>query len=74
MCCFVADNLLIEQNGCVKSCRVGYHNDGTGTCVQCKDKKCDKGLYEKQLWVTRVVCTSSCDQDQVLIYVNSFKL
>uniref|UniRef100_F6VNS2 receptor protein-tyrosine kinase n=2 Tax=Ciona intestinalis TaxID=7719 RepID=F6VNS2_CIOIN len=40
-------NLLVEDNGCVKSCRRGLHNDGTGKCVQCSDELCsgDKECY-----------------------------
>ncbi|XP_076821591.1 epidermal growth factor receptor-like isoform X1 [Clavelina lepadiformis] len=38
-------NLLIEDNGCVKSCRVGFHNNGEGKCVPCKEEVCDKECY-----------------------------
>lgn len=42
---FALDNLLVEKNLCVKSCRVTFHNDGNGRCVACEGGVCDKGTY-----------------------------
>uniref|UniRef100_H2YUQ2 receptor protein-tyrosine kinase n=1 Tax=Ciona savignyi TaxID=51511 RepID=H2YUQ2_CIOSA len=33
-------NLLVEENGCVKSCRKQFHDDGTGVCVPCTEELC----------------------------------
>ncbi|XP_076821593.1 receptor tyrosine-protein kinase erbB-4-like [Clavelina lepadiformis] len=38
-------NLLIDGNGCVKSCRVGFHNNGEQKCVPCKKEVCDKECF-----------------------------
>ena len=40
-----SENLLVEQNGCVKTCSFGYHDNGRGQCIQCKNKICDKGEF-----------------------------
>ena len=40
---FILGNLLVEDNSCVKSCRIGHHNNGFGTCVPCPDGICEKG-------------------------------
>ena len=36
-------NLFVEHNGCVKTCSFGYHENGQGECIRCKNEVCDKG-------------------------------
>ena len=39
----ILGNLLVQENSCVTSCMVNYHNDGSGKCVPCNNGLCDKG-------------------------------
>lgn len=37
--------MLVEDNGCVKHCRAGNHNNGKGECVKCIGDACNKGIF-----------------------------
>ncbi|XP_077974626.1 receptor tyrosine-protein kinase erbB-4-like isoform X2 [Styela clava] len=39
------DNMLVEENGCVKHCRKGRHNNGLGVCVTCTSNECNKECF-----------------------------